>query len=403
MFERVIKNVWSAWIFLSKHPEKDTKGIDGISINDFSSFATKGVKDIRQKLRTDTYRFSKLKPTPIPKGIGQFREILVGTISDRIVTRAILNVITPRFKKYFSGCDYSLRIKKSEPRGIPQAVAKIQEKFRSGYVWVFETDIKDFFGSVSKVEILKIMKSEIKNPKLFSLVEQIVHFQVENTTKENGYSEEEGLAQGSSISPLLASIYLSKFDQLIMSVDNVELIRYVDDLVVLCKSKTSAESIHAKIECELGNLGLKIHPLDSEKTRIIKSVDERFNFLGLSFNYCDVDISPKKKDKIEKDFIDIVSSTKMNFPEKRQKLSRKLDGLIDQYNKTHYKATDSLVSLCLTANKRLHGCFVKGLTTIIGYNPFRKLNPTQLHRLEMFFDLDLTSKIKKIKGIKRAT
>jgi len=395
MLKKIISLLKPSWKVLSKHRKKDTKGVDGVSISDFANTADDRIKEIIKQLKAGTYSFSPLQPTVIPKSNGKTREILVGTVADRIVSKAILEVIKPRFQKYFSGSDYSIRNESADLQGIPAAIKRAQEKLAEDYVWVFETDIIDFFGKIPKDNVLRIIQSEIRDVKVRKLIEEIVRFEVnlDRSKKEEGYSDEDGVAQGSSISPLLAAIYLSSFDRDMQADPEIELIRYVDDLIILCKTENKAREIATTVENKLGDLGLTIHPLGSEKTRIIRAKrpnQETFTFLGLTFNYCDVDISKKKKDKIEEDFGTLLADTRLGFFEKRLALVRKVSGLIDQYNKPHYNTKDSLNSLTNTAERMIKAKFSEDMTQILGFNPFDriKLNVTQTQKLSRFFGLD---------------
>ena len=87
-----------------------------------------------------------------------------------------------------------------------------------------------------------------------------------------------GVLQGSPISPLLANVYLNRFDKS-LTAQGFKLIRYCDDFVISCKNQTEAENALRIAEGELSSRKLSTHP---EKTRIIAPEDD-FEFLGFKF------------------------------------------------------------------------------------------------------------------------
>lgn len=410
LYNEVIQEVPNAWKELKKHGKKYTVGIDDMNIDRFNHNSAQGLSAIKTSLTNKSYKFNELKPIKLHKGSPKEREILIGTISDRIVSRAILTVIKPLFDEYYSGKDFSLLKEGIDNlKGIPLAAKLIQGKIKEGHVWIFETDIKKFFDTIPKEKILTILRKNIKSKNLIALVEQIIQFQIAGK-KSDRDSENIGIAQGSSLSPLLANIYLYDFDIKISSIPNTELIRYVDDLIVLCKTQSSAIEVYKIIETFLDkNKKLKIHKLNEEsstgkvKTRIINAQETTFNFLGLTFNHHLIDISDQKKNDIIDDIRDILKDREGiygNLLEKTRKISLKVEGFKQQYSQPHYNTEQSLINICEKANSLLKKHFVDKITNIIGYNPFTtklKLSEVQLNGIYKFLGLNISNKVLKSK------
>ena len=406
---KVIGEIRNAWNDICDHPHKNTRGVDGVSIKSFSSNVPKNVSLIRNNLRAETFHFSKLRPAELDQN-GKKREILVCTVQDRIVTRSILRVIQSKFKKYYSGSDYSIRRleKNQELNGIPLAAKVIQDKIKGDYVWVFETDIQKFFDNVPKEKIMDIIKSQIIDTKLIALIQEIVNFQVAReqedfaTTKE--YSPDNGIAQGSAISPFLASIYLYEFDKFIQEDKDVELVRYVDDLVILCKTEEKAKEMYNKTQEKLEALGLSIHELDKLsdsgkiKTKITKANNKNFVFLGLNFNHCVIDISADKKKECLEDIQDVLHGKDSSLLERSRKIEKKLISLIKQYSHPHYSAKSSLESICMQADKFLEKYYLNNCKKILGVDPFKKLNDTQIKNFYNFLGINLKERLLKSKS-----
>jgi RNA-directed DNA polymerase len=86
--------------------------------------------------------------------------------------------------------------------------------------------------------------------------------------------------QGAVVSPLLASIYLDPLDH-VLEKHGWEMVRYADDMVVLCRSLAEAEAALAGIRTWMETHGLTLHP---EKTRILDARERGgFDFLGYHF------------------------------------------------------------------------------------------------------------------------
>ncbi len=295
-YEKVMKRLFLSWKHLKTHPKKHTMGIDGVSIFTFGKEERKNIKKLRDSLSAKRFSFKKMKPVDIGN-----RQILVCTVEDRIVSRSILSVLEKHFKKYNSNCDYSRTVIyknrlgiKNTLNGVPLAAQAILDNMENGYTWVFETDIKKFFDYIPKQKIIDLINKKITDPDLQNLVTQIINFQVEKELvdiEQKDYYEDIGVAQGSAISPLLASIYLYEFDCFIKCNTNYRLVRYVDDFIIQCKTKDEAEQVYKEVLQKLKDMDLDIHQLDVPdpkngkiKTRIVNALEASFVFLGLNFN-----------------------------------------------------------------------------------------------------------------------
>lgn len=92
------------------------------------------------------------------------------------------------------------------------------------------------------------------------------------------FQPEQGIPQGSPISPLLANLYLDTLDEALLDEDHI-LVRYADDFIVLARSRARAEAALELTETVLERLALHLNPL---KTRIV-NLDDGLEFLGWHF------------------------------------------------------------------------------------------------------------------------
>src|SRR5439155_26027525 len=91
------------------------------------------------------------------------------------------------------------------------------------------------------------------------------------------WTPQRGCPQGSVVSPLLSNIYLDPLDHE-MAGNGYEMVRYADDLVVLCRSREEAERALERMQAWVTRAGVRLHP---DKTRIVDASQAGgFDFLG---------------------------------------------------------------------------------------------------------------------------
>jgi len=173
---------------------------------------------------------------------------------------------------------------------IYNAVNRICELRMSGRQWVFETDIENFFPSVNR-EILYSKLFPLRDNTIDNLIKQVLDTSVSNDSQLGElatlWNPELGVPQGGTLSPVLANLYLYEFDQ-VMEKHGFEMVRYVDDLIVLCVNEAEAKAAYDLSKSLLEKIGLSIHPLGVPSNGRIKtgihSPGEKFDFLGLTFS-----------------------------------------------------------------------------------------------------------------------
>jgi RNA-directed DNA polymerase len=246
-------------------------GVDRQSIADFEREKEKHLREIHRLLREKRYNPLSLRRVYIPKGNGERRPLGIPTIRDRVVQQALLNILEPIFEPTFHEHSYGFRANRSTHTAIEHVVQSMQE----GKEWVLEVDIRKYFDTVNHELLLDAVNEEISDGSVLRLIRLFL----ESGVMENGVRQatEEGTPQGGVMSPLLANIYLNRFDWE-MAKRGHDMVRYADDAVVLCVSREEAERALADVRKMLeGKLRLKLHP---EKTRILYHKEGSFDFLG---------------------------------------------------------------------------------------------------------------------------
>jgi len=196
----------------------------------------------------------------------------VPTVRDRVAQTAVMLVLNPIFEQEFEDISFAYRLNKSRHN----AISKISEWRDKGYVWVVDADIDSYFDEVSHDILIKRVRELVSDEYVIQLIILWVTSPVYD--KDGVILPPKGLPQGSPLSPLLANLYLDRFDEE-MEKSKYRLVRYADDFLVQCKSKSDADEALAMVGNILSSLGLR---LNTEKTRIV-SFDDGFEYLGAIF------------------------------------------------------------------------------------------------------------------------
>ncbi len=243
----------------------------------------KQLEQIQQK----EYRVPELSGVILEKPGGGVRTLSIPPFTDRVLQRALGQIMTPALEQLFYQHSYGYRPGKS------RLTAKdcIQRAWRNGYRWVYESDIEDFFDSVNLQRLRERLIALYDNdPAIGAIIDWMsapVRYEGDLIQRKNG------LPQGSPLSPLLANLMLDDFDS-DMHDAGFMLIRYADDFVVLCKDQKQAQRASKVAQQSLAEHGFT---LNEAKTQI-KSMEQGFKYLGYLFvNDMALDIDRKGKKK----------------------------------------------------------------------------------------------------------
>jgi RNA-directed DNA polymerase len=268
-----LSNLKAAWQRVKAN--RGGGGVDKMSIADFDKDAEARLEKLSEALRTNTYKPLPVRRTYIPKlGSPEKRPLGIPTVIDRIVQTALRNVIEPIFEHEFDPCSYGFR----PNLGCQDALGEIERLLAAGYVHVVDVDVRKYFDTIPKQGLMNEMAKRIADGRVLDLIEAYLHQGVLEEMKF--WMPEKGTPQGAVISPLLANVYLHPVDT-VMRQAGFTLVRYADDMVVLCRTREEAEAALVKLGELLEARGLQLHP---DKTRIAHLMERPgFQFLGYVF------------------------------------------------------------------------------------------------------------------------
>jgi len=268
-----LANLWNAWLKVKEN--NGAAGIDRMTVKRFDEDAYARIEQLQADLRSKKYRPQPVRRVFIPKSGGGERPLGIPTVRDRIVQQALLQIMEPIFEAKFSSRSHGFR----PERGCATALEVVDRAVRHGYEWVVDADIKAFFDTVDHGKLISAVNEEISDGSVLQLISRILKAGVIHPEVSDIEPTDLGTPQGGPISPLLANIYLHRFD-VKMAEAGYGLVRYADDFVIFARSEEQAEAALTLAKHILeGELALSMHP---EKTRVV-SVASGFEFLGFYY------------------------------------------------------------------------------------------------------------------------
>lgn len=254
-------------------------GVDGITVARFEKDSQTRLLAVKEHLKQGSYQPKPVKRVYIPKpGSSEKRPLGMPTVTDRVVQTAVKMVIEPVFEREFAGHSHGFR----PGRSCKDALRRVDELLRGGFDHVVDVDIKGCFDSIAHQRLLELVGERIADGRVLALIESMLKQGIMDQAGEIEPEErEEGTPQGGSLSPLLANIYLNPLDHLMIR-GGVEMVRYADDMVMLCRDEQAARAALQILREWAAQAGLELH---GQKTKIVDmgQPGSHFDFLGYRF------------------------------------------------------------------------------------------------------------------------
>ena len=270
-------------------------GIDGETWRQYGEGLEERLQDLSHRLKRGAYRANPVLRAYIPKrGDGQ-RPIGIPTLEDKVVERAVAEVLGVIYELDFLGFSYGFRPKRNAHQAVDALTVGILTKKVN---WVLDADIRGFFDTLDHGWLIRFIEHRIGDRRIVRLIQKWLKAGVLEEGKQ--IQSEVGTVQGGSISPLLANLYLHYvFDLWIQrwrkrqARGDVIVVRWADDFIVGFEHRWEGERFLTELRERFGKFGMELHP---DKTRLIEfgryarsnrarrgeGKPETFDFLGFT-------------------------------------------------------------------------------------------------------------------------
>ena len=234
---------------------------------------TRELDDLAEALRSGSFEPSTLHRVEIPKGDGGVRLLSIPTFTDRVVERAVYQVLVRVLDAELFPSSFGYR----QGIGVDDAVdAVARSRDRDGNAWVVRFDFEDCFDSLDHERLIGELVERIEDPWLIDLVSRFVHRSIRIGMRT--IRPEAGAAQGSVLSPLLTNLYLHDFDAA-MFARGFQVVRYADDVAVPVPDRESADAALDAARKEAAAVSLRLN----EKKTWLGQFENGVDFLGVRF------------------------------------------------------------------------------------------------------------------------
>jgi len=249
-------------------------GIDGMTVEDALPWLKEHGEELLEQIRNGTYKPQPVRRKEIPKPDGGVRKLGIPSVVDRVIQQAISQQLNPIFEPLFSEDSYGYR----PGRSAQMAIAKVKEYAEQGYTTAVLIDLSKYFDTLNHELLMNMVREEVHDKRVTELVKRFL----KSGVMEDGLliRTEEGSPQGGPLSPLLANIYLNKYDRE-MENRGVHVVRYADDIVVLARTPRAGQRLLESSRRYLeGKLKLR---MNAEKSKVVSVYAIRdFKFLGFA-------------------------------------------------------------------------------------------------------------------------
>jgi len=287
-----LARLWAAYVAINP---KAAPGVDRVTWDAYGQDLRENLEDLLRRVHSGAYRASPSRRVYIPKADGRLRPLGIATLEDKIVQRAVVEVLNAIYETDFLGFSYGFRPGRRPHQALDALVAGITTRRVN---WVLDADIRDFFGQLDRSWLEKFLRHRIADERVLRLIGKwLAAGVIEDGQWTQG---EKGSPQGASASPLLANVYLHYVLDLWAdwwrkrhAHGDMIIVRFADDFIIGFERKEDADQFLDELRGRFAQFGLELHP---DKTRLIEfgrhaarhrrarglGKPETFDFLGFT-------------------------------------------------------------------------------------------------------------------------
>jgi group II intron reverse transcriptase/maturase len=274
---------------------KAATGVDGVTWGAYGVDLEENLRGLLQRVHSGAYQARPSRRAYIPKADGRLRPLGIASLEDKVLQRAVVEVLNAVYEEDFVGFSYGFRPGRGPHDALDAlAVGILRKKVN----WVLDADIRDFFTSLDHSWLKRFLEHRIADRKVLRLIAKWLSAGV---IEEGNWSDTtQGAPQGASASPLLANVYLHYvFDRWVRqwrkrhARGDMIVTRFADDFIVGFEHLGDAKQFLHDLRGRFSKFGLELHP---EKTRLVQfgryaaerravrglGKPETFDFLGFT-------------------------------------------------------------------------------------------------------------------------
>ena len=321
-------------------------GVDKVSCQEYEKHLIENIKDLHQRQKEQRYRASEMRRVWIDKGAGKQRPLGIITTEDKIVQRAVTDLLKLIYEQDFHDFSYGYR----PQRNAHQALKYLRNQCMNKRIkWILDADIQGCFDNLDHKILRELLSQRVKDRSLLRLIDLWLKAGI--IDGKSLQPNKVGTPQGSIISPLLSNMYLHYvldewIDKTVRPLlkGEIFIVRYADDFIIGFENEEDARRVNNTLPKRMQKYGLTIHP---DKSHLIKFVPEEngggatFDFLGFThywtksqrgYNVVKQRTSKKKMRKAIKNLRDSCKENRhKKLKDQCKLLSSKLRGLYQFY------------------------------------------------------------------------
>jgi group II intron reverse transcriptase/maturase len=274
---------------------KAAAGVDGVRWESYGRDLEANLRNLHERVHSGQYRARPSRRAYIPKADGRLRPLGIAALEDKILQRAVVEVLNAVYEADFLGFSYGFRPGRSPHDALDALSAGVYKKRVN---WVLDADIRDFFGQLDQVWLRRFLQHRIADKRVLRLIDKWL---AAGVIEDGEWSATEvGSPQGASASPLLANVYLHYVLDLWVqrwrrkhARGDVIIVRFADDFTAGFEHLGDAKQFMRDLRERFAKFSLRLHP---DKTRLIEfgryAADRRaarglgkpetFDFLGFT-------------------------------------------------------------------------------------------------------------------------
>jgi RNA-directed DNA polymerase len=337
------------WDAFWKLKRDKAPGVDGVTVDQYEEHLQENLQDLLARLHRGAYHPQPSLRCEIPKGNGKTRPLGIACVEDKIVQRAVVMILERIYEVDFNDTSYGFR----PGRSCHQALSVLGQIISTRKVnWILDADIRGFFDNVCHERMVELLRQRIADPQMLALIGRFLKAGVMIDGRRE--DTDEGVPQGSVLSPLLANVYLHYVLDQWFERDvkprlqgEAYIIRYADDFICAFELESDARRFQAVLPKRLARFSLEVA---EEKTQLLRfgrfarrdcqrrgeGAPGTFDFLGFT-HYCG-------------------QSRVKRFKLKRKTAKKKFKAKVrDLRNWLHLHLTTPLSEVWATLNAKLRG------------------------------------------------